>query len=91
MVSKPCTSCGLHKRPRDFYWLIPTRRMAHCKVCHRKAVAENREAKREHYLNYMREYNKRPERKEKLAAYANTAKGKEIKRTWYRIVKGKAA
>lgn len=86
-----CTSCKTPKAYKMFYTATTGKKMAICKECHKTAVSENRAAKREHYIAYLREYNKRPDRRAKLRAREKTEAGKETKRIWYRFKKALAA
>lgn len=66
---KPCRTCGVVKTLRMFYRHPTCRdgRMHCCKVCHQRAVIENRELKREYYNALGRRHDAR--RKEARRCY----------------------
>jgi hypothetical protein len=79
---KTCFACNRLLPPQSFYRhpAMADGRLNKCKLCTRKDVNDNREAKAEYYRAYDRERASSPERVAARASYLMTEAGKEAKR-----------
>lgn len=81
-MKKRCKQCCETKNIGWFYRQACYRdgHMNVCKICHRRNVAENREAKAEYYREKKREIDARPYYVHQRVVYSRSERGREVHR-----------